>query len=336
MRVLAAPDKFRGSVSAAEVAAAIAEAARSCGSECVELPLADGGEGTLDAFGGANRWTEVSDPSGERVEAGWRLDADGRAVVEMARASGLALVGGAAGNDPEKASTRGTGELIAAALREGAERVLVGMGGSATTDGGSGAVAELAEFAPLDGSNGNPEVLVCCDVETVFSDAARIFGPQKGVRPELIEHLTDRLREIATEYRRRFGVDVSRIPGGGAAGGLAGGLAALGARPVSGFDTIATELGLRAALGTADLVITGEGKLDLGSFDGKVVGGVAREARRHDVAVLAVVGTAGAEAAARIATRDITAEFGSARAWHETTECVRRCVIDRLGPTAKS
>ncbi|MGJ7906699.1 glycerate kinase [Actinopolyspora sp. H202] len=335
MRVLAAPDKFRGSLSAAEVATAIADAAISCGSECVELPLADGGEGTLDAFGGANRWTEVFAPSGERVEAGWRLDADGRAVVEMARASGLALVGGAEGNDAESASTRGTGELIAAALREGAKRVLVGLGGSATTDGGSGAVAELEAFAPLDGSDGNPEVLVCCDVETVFSDAARIFGPQKGVRPDRIDQLTDRLRGIAAEYRRRFGVDVSRLPGGGAAGGLAGGLAALGARPVSGFDTIAAELGVRDVLRRVDLVITGEGKLDPGSFDGKVVGGVAREARRHDVEVLAVVGTASTEGAARIATRDLTAEFGSRRAWRETAGCVRRCVIDRLGQLTK-
>ncbi|SDP34004.1 glycerate kinase [Actinopolyspora xinjiangensis] len=330
MRVLAAPDKFRGSANAAEVASAIADAARSCGLECLELPLADGGEGTLDAFGGPNRWSEVTGPLGERVRAGWRLDPDGRAVVEMARASGLTLVGGAEGNSPERASSSGTGELIAAALREGAQRVLVGMGGSATTDGGAGAVEVLAPFAPLNGGNGRPEVLACCDVDTVFPEAARVFGPQKGVGPERIEYLTARLHELAASYRHRFGVDVSSLTGGGAAGGLAGGLAALGARPVSGFDTISRERGLHALLDTVDLVVTGEGKLDLGSFGGKVVGGVAREAWRHDVEVLAVVGTASAEAAELVPIRDVSAEFGRWRAWHETTECVRRCVIDRL------
>ena len=154
--ILAAPDKFRGSASAREVAAGVAAAADAVGWSCVQLPLADGGEGTLDAFGGANRSTTVTGPLGGRVDAEWRLGDDGVAVVESALASGLVLAGGAEGNDPVRATSRGTGQLVAAAIAGGARRVIVSLGGSATTDGGLATVEELDAYAPFDGQDGRP------------------------------------------------------------------------------------------------------------------------------------------------------------------------------------
>src|SRR5262249_12941544 len=227
-RALAAPDKFRGTLTAAEAALALAEGARLGGWACTELPLADGGEGTLDALGGANRTTRVAGPLLEPVEAEWRLE-DGVAVVEAARASGLALAGGALRNDPVGATTRGTGELIAAALVAGAREVIVAVGGAATTDGGLGAGEALGG-----GPFGVP-VRVACDVQTRFVDAASVFAPQKGATPAQVELLSRRLEGLAG----RYGPDVARLPGSGAAGGLAGGLAFLGAELVPGFELVA-------------------------------------------------------------------------------------------------
>ena len=210
MLALAAPDKFRGSLSAAEAARAMGVGARRAGWQCRELPLADGGEGTLDALGGANRASIVSGPLGDPVEAGWRLEA-GVAVIEMARASGLALTGGATGNDPLRASTRGTGELIALALEAGAERVIVAVGGSATTDGGLGAVEVLRKPFRV-------PVQVACDVQTLFVDAAAVFAPQKGATPAEVEALSERLAETAVRYRAEYGVDVCGAAGIGSGG----------------------------------------------------------------------------------------------------------------------
>ena len=238
--------------------------------DVVELPLADGGEGTLDALlaarGGAVRHETVTGPLGDPVDAVWGRLADGTVVVEMARASGLALVAGRP--DPLRASTRGTGELIAAAARGGATRVIVCVGGSATTDGGLAAVEALGwSLAGID-------VVVACDVATTFVDAAERYGPQKGASSAQVALLGRRLEQLVGVYRDRTGVDVSEIEGSGAAGGLAGGLAALGARLEPGFDVVAQAAGLDAALDGAELVVTGEGKLDRSSFEGKVVGGV--------------------------------------------------------------
>jgi glycerate kinase len=266
-----APDKFKGSLTADEAAAAMARGARSAGFDDVRVvPLADGGEGTLDALvvavGGSRRTARVTGPLGDPVDAQWAQLSDGTAVVEMARASGLGLVHGR--NDPLRATTRGTGELIAAALRAGAKRVVVGVGGSATTDGGLGAV-EVLGWSLL-----GAEVTVACDVTTTFVDAARLFAPQKGATDAQVALLTRRLERLAEQYEARTGVDVREVEGGGAAGGLAGGLAAIGARVASGFDVVADVVGLEEALGGADLVLTGEGRLDATSFSGKVVGGV--------------------------------------------------------------
>jgi len=289
---VACPDKFRGSLTAPEAAAAMARGLHSAGfDEVRSLPLADGGEGTLDALlaaGGSRRRVRVTGPLGDPVDAEYGLTPDGLGVVEMARASGLALV---ERNDPLRASTRGTGELLAAVARAGVRRVLVGVGGSATTDGGLGALDALGW------SLGGLEVTVACDVTTRFVDAAPDFGPQKGATEAQVALLRRRLERLAQEYERRTGVDVTDLEGGGAAGGLAGGLAALGARLEPGFDVVAGEVGLEHALDGATLVVTGEGKLDATSFEGKVVGGVLEWAAELGVPRRAVIaGQATAEA----------------------------------------
>ena len=324
MRVLAAPDKMRGTLTARQFGEQVAAAAHQSGWTCTVLPLADGGEGTVDALGGANRHTTVTGPLGEPVQAAWRLDG-ALAVIEMAAASGLALTGG---NDPVRATTRGTGQLIAAAIGAGATRVIVGVGGSATVDGGLGALQALAAVGRLDGSNG-VSVEVACDVTTRFVAAAAEFGPQKGADEKTVAVLEHRLATLAADYRSRYGVDVSNLPGAGAAGGLAGGLAALGARLCSGFDLIAAEVGLTDAIGEHDLVITGEGALDTSSFAGKVVGGVAALARMADVECLAIVGRS------RVATDllrvvDLTERFGAAEAISDPSRCIRSVVGELL------
>lgn len=325
MRVVAAPDKFRGTASAAAVAAAVARAARTAGWECDEVPMADGGEGTLDALGGPNRTTLVTDPLGDPVEAAWRLHR-GTAVVESALASGIALLGGPEGNDPISASTYGTGELIAQAIELGARRVIVGVGGSATTDGGLGALRALHPVQRLRGI----EIQVATDVRTRFVDAAEHFAPQKGASPAQVELLRRRLTRLAQVYEEDHGIDVRELEGGGAAGGLAGGLAAVGATIVPGFDLVADELGLDELLEGADLVVTGEGFLDVQSFEGKVVGGVAELASDLGVPVLAVAGAVYDGVEDRIPAVSLTARAGEDRARADVERLVEEVVAEHL------
>ncbi|HEY2330641.1 MAG TPA: glycerate kinase, partial [Acidimicrobiales bacterium] len=209
MRVVAAPDKLRGTATAAEVAAAVGRVAWEAGWDCDEVPVADGGEGTLAALGGPNRVAVVTGPLGDPVPAAWRYGRTG--VVEMATASGIELVGGPTGNDPVSASTTGTGELVAAAVDAGCRRILVGVGGSATTDGGLGALRSLEPLTRLR----SVELVVACDVRTGFLDAARVFAPQKGARPAQVELLSRRLERLAQMYESTYGVDVTRLRGAG-------------------------------------------------------------------------------------------------------------------------
>jgi len=325
MRVVAAVDKFRGSASGAEVANAIGQACWERGHDCDQLALADGGEGLLDVLGGANRTTVVTGPLGSPVTAAWRLH-QGTAIIEMARASGLLLAGGADGNDPMNATTAGTGQLIDAALTAGAKRIIVGLGGSATTDGGLGALRAISAPMRLRGV----ELLVACDVTTRFVDAAAVFGPQKGATPAQIKMLTRRLELLAQQYRSDFGVDVTAIAGSGAAGGIAGMLAALGGRLLPGFELVADELGLHDLLEGADLVITGEGHLDQQSFEGKVVGGVAELAAEYGVPAAAIVGIADDEVRDRIPTWSLAERFGLERALREPLWCVEHAAVDLL------
>ena len=327
VRVLAAPDKFRGTATALEVAAAVAAAATAASHHCDQAPLADGGEGTLEALGGANRSTVVTGPLGRPVRARWRL-AGSEAVIEMAQASGLAAAGGASGNHPVDATTAGTGELIAAAVSSGARRIVVAVGGSATTDGGQGALGAMPSAARMSGVS----LIVACDVRTRFVDAAATFGPQKGASRAQVELLRRRLTRLAQIYLSEYGVDVTELPGAGAAGGLAGGLAARGAELVNGFDLVADEIELDDRIAGCGLVVTGEGRFDATSLDGKVVGGVARLAAAAGVPALAVVGRADSRVVppAGLDVFDLTARFGSDRARSETGECVRAAVTEAL------
>jgi glycerate kinase len=325
MRVVAAPDKFRGTASAAAVAAAVGRAARAAGWSCDEVPMADGGEGTLDALGGPNRTTLVTDALGDPVEAEWRLHR-GVAVIESARASGIAMIGGPEENDPISASTYGTGELIAQAVELGARRVIVAVGGSATTDGGLGALRALHPVQRLRGI----DIEVATDVRTRFVDAAEHFAPQKGATPAQVELLRRRLTRLAQVYEEDHGVDVRDIEGAGAAGGLAGGLAAIGARIVPGFDLVADELGLDELVEQADLVVTGEGFLDAQSFEGKVVGGVAEMAGELGVPVMAIAGAVYDGVGDRIDAVSLTARVGEERARTEVEALVEEIVAERL------
>jgi glycerate kinase len=325
VRVVAAPDSFRGTASARAVAAAVGRVAWEHGWDCDEVPVSDGGEGFLDALGGPNRTTTVTGPLGDTVEAGWRLDGR-RAVIEMAQASGLLLVGGAEGNDPVAASTYGTGELITAAVDSGARRVLVGVGGSATTDGGLGALRALHPTPRLKGV----ELVVACDVRTRFVDAADVFAPQKGASPAQVELLRRRLERLAQVYAEEYGVDVLRLDGAGAAGGLAGGLAAVGGRLVEGFEVVADEVELWERVEGADLVVTGEGFLDEQSFEGKVVGGVLALAEEAGVPVVAVAGEVLEEAAGRIEAVSLVERFGAEKATGQTIRCVEEVVAELL------
>ena len=288
---LVCPDKFRGTLTAAGAAEALArgleavEVDRRRFDEVRRVPLADGGEGTLDALlaaqGGSRRRATVTGPLGDPVEAEYGVLPDGTAVVESARASGLALVAGA--NDPLAATSRGTGELIRAAGRGGAGRIIVAVGGSAMTDGGLGAVDALGwSLKGLD-------VTVACDVTTPFVEAGRVFGPQKGATAAQVALLTRRLERLAEVYQERTGRDVAGLAHAGAAGGLAGGLAALGARLEPGFEVVARAAGFEAALDGVDLVLTGEGRFDRTSLEGKVTGEVLAWAAAEGAALRAVV-----------------------------------------------
>jgi len=334
VRVLAASDKWKGTLTAAQACAAIGHACWELGIDCTEMPVADGGEGTLDVLGGPNRSTLVTGPLGDPVRAEWRYDR-GVAVIEMARASGLTLVGGAAKNDAMAASTQGTGELIDTALDMGARRIIVCLGGSATTDGGFGALRAISTPARLKAV----DFVVACDVDTLFTDAAEVFAPQKGASPAQVKLLMGRLERLAQVYKQEHGVDVASIPGSGAAGGLAGALAALGATLIPGFDIVAEETGFDEAIKNHDLVITGEGLLDDTSFDGKVVGSVADYAEEQGTKMLTVVGDIDeyldASLVARVNAHSLTAEFGRDESMQRTMHCIEETVTRMLRASIK-
>jgi glycerate kinase len=324
-RVVAAPDKFKGTASAADAASAMARAAAGAGWACDQVPMADGGEGVLDVLGGGVRRTPVTGPLGAPVVAEWRATGD-TAVVEMAQASGLALVGGAEGNDPLRASTVGTGELLAAVLDTGVRTVIVGVGGSATTDGGLGCLRAL----PSKNRLASVELRVACDVRTLFLDAAADFAPQKGATPAQVALLARRLERLAQVYEDDYGIDVRPLEGGGAAGGLAGGLAAVGASLEPGFDLVAGAVELEDRIEGADLVLTGEGQLDETSLAGKVVGGVIGLAAAAGVPVVVVAGRVKAGVEVPVTVVSLVDRFGPARAVSHPAECIEEAVAEVL------
>ena len=271
-RYLVAPDSFKGSFDAAAVAAAIGAGLEQAGAEADLCPIADGGEGTMAALlaklGGRRVEAEVHDPLRRPIVAEFGLLAGERtAVVEVAAASGLPLLAPEE-RDAERADSYGTGELIAAAIAAGARKVLVAAGGSASTDGGRGAIEALGGRRGL----GDAELEVLCDVETPYEDAARLFAPQKGADEAAVARLSARLREFAATLPR----DPRGLPMSGCAGGLSGGLyGALGARLRPGALFVLRRADFSRRLRDADAVISGEGKIDAQSLDGKAVGTVA-------------------------------------------------------------
>lgn len=328
MRIVIAPDKFKGTATAVGLSTAIADAVQAAGHDAVAVPMADGGEGFLDALGGSNRTTTVTGPLGDPVDARWRLS-KGVAVIEMAEAAGLVVAGGAEGNDPVEATTAGVGELISAAVENGARRVIVGVGGSATTDGGLGALKAMHPTQRFRGV----DVEVACDVRTHFVDAAEVFAPQKGASPRQVEFLRRRLERLAQVYRDESGVDVAAVDGSGAAGGLAGGLMTIGAQLMSGFELVADEVRLDELIADADLVVTGEGFLDDESFDGKVVGGVASLCADAGVPCLAVVGEVVQPVPALppgFTVVSLVEQFGDERAMDDPIACAVEVVLEHV------
>jgi glycerate kinase len=332
VRVLVAPDKFKDTLTAAEAAAAIAAGWKRADSSAAvtTVPLADGGEGTLDtlvaALGGDRHDATVSGPLGDRVRAQFAIVTTGEGptgVVEMAAASGLALIP-TWRRDPKRTTTRGTGELILAAAKAGARRILVCIGGSATNDGGAGmaqalrvtlldaegrdlkpggaALIDLAriDMSALDPAVSRADVLVATDVDNPLTGprgASAVFGPQKGATEEDVVLLDHALGHLAAVIHRDLGIDVRRLPGAGAAGGLGAGLVAfLGAKLRPGVDIVMEAVGLPERLEAADLVITGEGAFDEQSLHGKVPAGVLRAAQEFRVPVVILCGQRTADA----------------------------------------
>ncbi len=304
--VLVAPDSFKGTLTASQVADAIGRGLTSAGRPVDLCPIADGGEGTLDVLAPALdaeiRTAVVTDPLGRGIEARFAIGRE--AVVETAAASGLGLVS-PVDRDPIAASTHGTGELILAAVEEGAQVVYVGVGGSATTDGGSGAIRAIRRGGGL----GKTKLVVLCDVRTPFEDAARVFGPQKGAGPADVRRLTSRLNGLA----RRLDRDPRGLPMTGAAGGLAGGLwATFGAELIPGASFVLDAIGFDARMRAARAVVTGEGRLDQQSLAGKAVSEVATRARQAGVPCHAIVGSNGLDTfGARILDLDTIYEAGT-------------------------
>lgn len=325
MKIVIAPDSFKGSASALQVAEALAAGWRRVFPEATieTVPMADGGEGTMEALvaatGGSTKTIEVQDPLGRSIEASFGILGDGRtAVVEVAAASGLPLLAPSERN-PLLTATYGTGQLIRAALEEGIQRLLIGLGGSATVDAGAGLVSAIgAKLLTSDGNTigpgggsleklakielgdlpqllGKVEVLAACDVDNPLTGpqgAAAIFGPQKGATPQQVVQLDSNLNHWAKIVSRDLGIDVENLPGAGAAGGIGACLVAfLKAKLVPGIQMVAAAAKLEEKLTGADLVITGEGRLDGQSARGKTPMGVAQLAAKQKLPVLAIGGS---------------------------------------------
>jgi glycerate kinase len=327
MRIVVAPDSFKGSLTALAVAEAIERGIQAVlpGTEVIKVPIADGGEGTVEALvvatGGRIEERTVRGPLGEPIQARWGvLGAGDTAVIEMAAASGLPLVPPQR-RDPRITTTFGTGELLRAALDAGHRRIILGIGGSATNDGGTGLAralgvrfldaagaelpeggAALARLERIDLMDQDPriaaaEIVVACDVDNPLTGprgASAVYGPQKGATPEMVRLLDEALGRYARVARDATGRDVAGTPGAGAAGGLGAGLLFFTpARLRPGVEIVLEATGFDSLVRGADLVITGEGRTDFQSAMGKAPVGVAAAAKRHGVPVLCLSGGLG-------------------------------------------
>ena len=323
-KVILMPDSFKGTMSSSEICGIMEKAVRAYypDAEVVPIPVADGGEGSVDAFlaavGGERVTVPVRGPYMEEMEGYYGLlDGGSTAVIEMAACAGLPLVG--ENRHAEKTTTYGVGQLMAHAAGRGCKKMIVGLGGSATNDFGAGAALgvrlldeageefvpvgeNLARVAKIDMSGLLPalrgiEVITMCDIDNPLcgkNGAAHIFGPQKGADPAMVEYLDGQLSAIARTVGRELGRDVADLPGAGAAGGMGGGMVAfLGSRLQMGIETVLDTVGFDRLVSDADLVLSGEGKIDTQSLRGKVVIGVARRCKKHGVPLVALVGDIG-------------------------------------------
>ena len=319
------PDSFKGTLSSAKICAIMEEQIKRHFPDCavVGIPVADGGEGSVDAFltalGGEKVYVEVVGPYFEPMRAFYGLIDEGRtAVIEMAACAGLPLVGDR--KDPSKTTTYGVGQLILDAAKRGVKKIIVGLGGSATTDAGCGAAAAIgvrflnaagASFVPVGGTLkdvaridmadsaaalAGVEVVTMCDIDNPMygpHGAAYVFGPQKGADPAMVKFLDDGLRHLGEVIKTDLGRDLTAVPGGGAAGAMGVGMVAFfGSALQMGIETVLDTVGFDRIVADADAVFTGEGKIDSQSLRGKVVIGVARRAKKQNVPVIAVVGGA--------------------------------------------
>lgn len=321
MKILLAPDKFRGSLTAAEVCKAMSEGIRKAlpNAEILAIPMADGGEGTAEILtlnaGGQMYPILVSDPLGRETKAVFGLSADGQtAYLEMAAASGLRLLQPHERN-PLQTTTFGTGELIQAAINKGAKRIILGIGGSATTDGGVGMAAALGwRFLDAAGQNLAPtsrnlgqiqkiippatfpqiEIQVACDVTAPLyglTGAAYMYAPQKGADGEMVEQLDNGLKHLSDIIKRDFGVDLAQVAGTGAAGGLGFGLLFfLKATLKEGVKIVMEQTRFEEQLQGVDLIFTGEGKMDAQTLQGKLIAGIAQAAQQNGIPVVALCG----------------------------------------------
>lgn len=323
--VVLIPDSFKGTMSSQQICDIMRAQILRHYPECavVSVPVADGGEGSVDAFlsalGGEKIQLRVRGPHGEDVDSFYGILPDGTVVIEMAAAAGLPLVGER--KDPEKTTTYGVGQLIAHAVETGCKKLVVGLGGSATNDLGCGAAAALGarflnavgdEFLPVGGTLGDiaridiskvkqnlrgVEITTMYDIDNPLygpNGAAYVFAPQKGADAAMVARLDDGLNHAAGVIERELGIGVADMPGGGAAGGTGAGMVAfLGAELKVGIETVLDTVGFDSLLERADLVLTGEGRIDAQTLSGKVVVGVARRAAPKNVPVVAIVGDIG-------------------------------------------
>lgn len=293
--------------------------------ECqiVSIPVADGGEGSVDSFltalGGEKIHVRTKGPWNEEIESFYGILPDGTAVIEMAASAGLPQVGDR--KDPSKTTTYGVGELILDAARRGVRKLVIGLGGSATNDAGCGAAAACGvsffdkdgkKFTPVGGTLDEIDsidlstldenvkkmtIIAMCDIDNPFygdNGAAAIFGPQKGADPEMVQTLDSKMRKLAGLIEKTLGINLQSIPGSGAAGGMGGGMKAFfGASLEMGIDVVLNTTGFEKLAENADMIFTGEGKIDTQSLRGKVVIGVARRAKKMNIPVVAVVGDIG-------------------------------------------
>ncbi|MDE5415388.1 glycerate kinase [Alkalihalobacterium chitinilyticum] len=325
MKIIIAPDSFKGSISAKELCSAIGAGIRPVfpKAELIELPMADGGEGTMENLVHATNGTiinvSVTDPLGRSIPSAYGVLGDEKtAVIEMAQASGLPLLREQERN-PLRASSFGTGELILHALDQGYRKFIIGLGGSATNDGGMGMLQALGvkffmktgqlikndvsdllqldeiDLSTIDQRLTEAEFVIASDVTNPLcgpNGASHIFGPQKGATPEMVKILDESLDQYGKVINERLNINIHSVPGAGAAGGMGAGLIAfLGAKVMSGIDTVMEAVQFESQLDDACLVITGEGKLDEQTLSGKVISGVCKVANYHNIPVIAICGS---------------------------------------------